>query len=906
MPEHPNDAVPLPDEAAGQPDEPAAAAPSAANGEAAFAPEDASPGDAPPAAPVDASAQHGKWRARLHRMVTSRAVWAALAAGLAGGGLAWHRCGLAGCPSVARLASYQPGGASVLLDRDGAVIGDLAPVRRQMIPLERLPAHVAEAFIAVEDKRFHSHRGVDWRRVAGAALANLRAGRTVQGSSTITMQLARNVFQDRIRANERTLRRKLLEVRVAREIERRFAKDDILEMYLNHIYFGAGAYGIEAASHQYFGRSAADLTLEQAALLAALPKAPSHYDPRRFAKRARERRDLVVALMLAQDRISTSQASRASASALRVRAASNNASAQRATAPWFVAHVRALLEDRLGEDVYARRLRIHTTLDRRLQLATEEELERQIRAVEQGAFGPPAGPAMSRHDVTATQTRYLQGAAVLLDASTGDVLALVGGRNAAHSSFNRAVAARRQVGSAFKPFVFAAALRRGWSPAAVLDDSPFRLVSGRQTWEPANFDGAFVGPVTLREALVHSRNVPTVRLVEDVGVGHVAKLARDAGLRGEIRDAPVIALGVTESSPLELAAAYSAFAGQGDAVTPRFIVRVEDENGDVLWAPDVERRTVMDPGVAYIMTDMMGDAVDRGTGRAVRSAGYHGRAAGKTGTTNEGADVWFVGYTPRMVGSVWIGFDQPHAIAPRATGGSVAAPVWGRIARRAGRWAGGEWNTPDQVVRLAIDPTSGLALEQGCIPRHGDATEELFVRGSEPRLTCPARVGGRSWLGRAIAWIGDLFESEERPAAEPRRYAEGNERGDRLQRPRGASEEPSRVRERRAPLPVEPGWRDGQDWRGLPRDRADWIEELIDDVADDLPDREAALLDWVEDLADRLEDAGLSERDGRRMREWADRMRSSSEARQEAREDAVRRMLERLADQLQDRRIAVR
>ncbi|MCI0432893.1 MAG: PBP1A family penicillin-binding protein, partial [Gemmatimonadetes bacterium] len=839
MPEHPTDPPAVPDPGADA-TEPA--------GDLPVSPDPADAGDAPADragtveadARVDSTAQANgspdspkRWL-RVRRLARSKAVWLTVAGALSVGGVAWHRCGISGCPSVARLASYQPGGASVLLDRNGDVIGDLSPVKRTLIRLSKLPAHVPAAFIAVEDKRFYRHNGVDWRRVAGAALANLRSGRAVQGSSTITMQLARNVFPDRIPASERTLTRKLLEVRVAREIERRFSKDAILEMYLNHIYFGAGAYGIETASRQYFGKSAANLSVEQAALLAALLKAPTRYDPRQHASRAKARRDLVLALMLEQGSVTAEQADRARGSAVRVRSSAGGPAEQPITAPYFVAMVRTLLEDELGEDLYAQRLRIHTTLDVRLQKTTEQELERQIRNVETGAFGAFDGPGLSRHDATAAHTRYLQGAAVMMESSTGEVLALVGGRNARHSGFNRAVAGQRQVGSAFKPFVFAAALRRGWSPSAVLDDSPFRLVSGRQTWEPSNFDGEFVGPITFRDALVHSRNVPTIRLTESVGEGHVAKLARDAGLRGEIHEAPVMALGVTATSPLDLATAYTAFANNGDVVKPRLVLRVEDDAGRVVWSSSTETRTVLEPAIAYIMTDMLSDVIDHGTGRAVRSVGYDGRAAGKTGTTDDGADVWFVGYTPQMIGTVWIGFDQPRAIAARATGGSVAAPVWGRIARRAGTWTRGDWTASPQVIRLAIDPSTGLALEEGCRPRDGEAVEELFLRGREPRATCPERAGGnRSFLSRAFAWVGDLLsgdpddDSRRRYAGEARRDDDrsDDDRDAAFYRERYGDDRASGRRSNRRSTDAD---RRDDDGRGRPGDRAGWVDELVD------------------------------------------------------------------------------
>ena len=617
--------------------------------------------------------------------------------------LLWTRCGMAGCPDVSSLRSWQPHGAPVLLDREGRAFARLAPFERRVVPLDSLPEHVSAAFLAVEDRRFREHSGVDWIRVAGAALANARAGAAVQGSSTITMQLARNVFPERIPFREKTLRRKLIEVRVARAIEDRFTKDEILELYLNHIYFGGGAWGVDAAARYYFGRPASRLTLEQAALLAAIPKAPSHYDPRRRPSQADRRRDLVLTLMERQGRIDAEEAERARQAPIRTTSPSDPSRTLLPRAPWFVQRVREEVEERLGDRLYRSPLRVHTTLDPAAQRVLEEELERQLVRIEQGVFGRYGGPRRADGRSGAEAPGYVQGAGVMLEAATGEVLALVGGRDWSHSRFDRATAARRQTGSAFKPFVFAAAFREGWSAHERLDDAPYRLaVRGSPAWEPTNFDRKFLGPVTLRDALVLSRNVPTVRLAEEVGVSDVVKVARATGLTGDVPSSPVVALGVMEASPLELTAAYAAFANRGEAVEPRFVTRVEDADGKVLYQTRARRRRAIDARAADEVTSLLREAVDRGTGRAVRTAGYRGAVAGKTGTTNDGADTWFVGYTPARVLGIWTGFDQPRPIAANATGGTVAAEVWGRTMRRLDAGDGG-WpvDRPDRAERLA-------------------------------------------------------------------------------------------------------------------------------------------------------------------------------------------------------------
>ncbi|MGH7507326.1 MAG: transglycosylase domain-containing protein, partial [Longimicrobiales bacterium] len=460
----------------------------------------------------------------LHRIAPSHVVLAAAAA-LVLAGATWERCGVSGCPDVGRLVAYQPGGAPVLLDREGRRFGTLAPFRREVVALAELPPYVGEAFIAVEDRRFRSHAGIDWIRVAGALLANVRAGSLIEGSSTITMQLARNVFPKRVPGTERTFRRKLLEARVARDLESRFTKDEILELYLNHIYFGGGAYGIESASRYWFDRSARELTLSQAALLAALPKAPAHYDPRRHPEPARARRDLVLGLMAAQGRIDASDARVARDARLGVAQEPPFHGAEPGLAPYFVDVVRRELEDRFGEMLYTSRLVIHTTLDVDAQHAAEEELVRQLRAIERGRYGRFNGPrfgADGKDGGGENGSPHLEGAVVFLDVATGDVLALVGGRDYRASRFDRALNGNRQLGSAFKPFVYATAIAEGVPPGTPVADAPLRIeLDDGRYWEPRNYDGDFDGVMSMREALVNSRNLPAVRVAEAVGESDV-------------------------------------------------------------------------------------------------------------------------------------------------------------------------------------------------------------------------------------------------------------------------------------------------------------------------------------------------------------------------------------------------
>ncbi|HSJ15677.1 MAG TPA: PBP1A family penicillin-binding protein [Longimicrobiales bacterium] len=676
--------------------------------------------------------------------------------------LLWQRCGLSGCPNVEGLAAYQPGGASALLDRNGDEFATLSPIEHDVVELEDLPEYVPAAFVSVEDKRFYEHHGVDSRRVLGALLANVRARGVSQGFSTITMQLARNVWPERLPGQQRTLTRKILEIRVAREIERHFAKDEILQLYLNNIYFGSGAYGIEAAARNYWRKPARSLTLDEAALLAAMPKSPTAYNPRRFRARAEERRDLVLALMADQRAAPLDDIAAARERPVRVRRDPPASRNEVPVAPYFVESVRRVLEDRFGEDIYTSPLRIHTTLDRRAQRSAEEQLRRQLRNIENGLYGRFRGPRYQADAEIGEETEYLQGAVVLLSAESGAVRALVGGRDYAQSRFNRGTRARRQAGSAFKPFVYAAALAEGYPPSQLISDSTLRMeLPGGEIWEPRNITGEYEGAVSMRAALVRSKNVPTIRLAQDVGINDVRRLAERAGVHSEIPDLPSMAIGSGGVTPLELTAAYTAFAALGSAVAPRFVTRVENGAGKVIWRNRAKPRKVLDREVAYLVTDMLRDAIDEGTGTAVRRAGYGGVAAGKTGTTNDGADVWFVGYTPEYVATIWMGFDRPDEIVDDASGGRLAAPVWARLMSDVhGRRRGADWERPDKVIERRIDPETGYTLIEGCRPRRGSARNELFIDGTEPPFTCPEgrpEPGARDVFDRFEEWLGGLW-----------------------------------------------------------------------------------------------------------------------------------------------------
>ena len=666
-----------------------------------------------------------------------------LGTGAVAGSLAWATCGFRGCPDPASLAGYRAQEVSLVLDRNGEPFAQLHPLRLQVTELDSLPRHVPDAFVAVEDRRFREHGGVDWRRVAGAALVNLRAGGIREGASTISMQLARTLFPERISRRERSWRRKLVELRVAGLLEKTYSKDELLELYLNHVYIGGGAYGVEAGSRLFFGVPAARLGVGEAALLAGLLRNPSRYDPRRAPEEARRRRDLVLSLMESQGRLSAEAAEGARNAEVAVSTGGPGAQVE-GDAPFLVEMIRRTLEEEMGEALYHHPLRIHTTLDRELQARAEAELRRTLEWVEGGGVGAFRGPAFPSMDSGSGRTRHLEGALVFLDPVNGDVLALAGGRDFRTSAFNRAVQGRREMGSVFKPFVFAHALASGTAASQPLADHPLTLTqAGADPWTPRNHDGGFRGTIRMREALADSRNIPTARLALATGLDPLARLASQVGITGSLPVVPALSLGVGTASPLEVATAYAVLAAEGHRPRPRWILRVEDAEGEVIYESGSTREAVLDPRVAYLVTDMLRSAVDEGTGRGVRTAGYQGRVAGKTGTTQGGRDLWFAGYTSEVVGAVWVGFDDPRPIASGASGGSVGAPLWGRIAAGVGLGDGDGWPRPQGIVEGVVDPTTGQLVGDRCPAPEAGGVRELFLAETVPESVCPERRGFR-------------------------------------------------------------------------------------------------------------------------------------------------------------------
>ena len=638
---------------------------------------------------------------------------------LSGGTTLWMAtCGLAGCPSTEQLRGYRPSEGSRVLDRHGAPLGRLAYVRRINVPLGRVPRHVRAAFVAAEDRRFYYHGGIDWRSVGRALVRNFRALEVREGFSTITMQVVRSAYLPHL-AQERSLRRKLIEIELARRLERALPKQRILELYLNVIYLGNGTYGVEAASRDLFGKSVERLTVAEAALLAGLARGPSIYSPRRHPERARSRRGVVLAQMAAEGYLDRRRLARAEREPFRLAASGWR---PRRDLSQALDPVRAAVDSILGDDIdLLGDVVVHTTLDARAQRAGERAVGDRAAAIERGR--------------TVREGRELQGALVAVDPRSGEIRALVGARRAVRHGFNRALDARRQPGSAFKPFVYAAALSDGYTPASLVDDSPVEITDGSRVWRPVNFDGEYAGAVTLRRALMTSANAAAVRLSRAVGERRVATLARRAGLRGHFDPVPSLALGVVEVTPLELVAAYAPFANGGHRVTPSLIRRIELADGTELWrAPARKAERVLGEAEAFQITSMLRSAVDGGTGHILRELGVRGPVAGKTGTTNNGADVWFVGYTPTIAAAVWFGHDAPREIARNASGGRLAAPAWAAFYRNG--WKenapASAWEPPVGLVSRTIDAYTGEIANEWC----PTTQREWFKPGTEPVHIC--------------------------------------------------------------------------------------------------------------------------------------------------------------------------
>jgi penicillin-binding protein 2D len=625
--------------------------------------------------------------------------------------------------------------ASLVYDRQGNEVHAFRAEERIDVDLADVSPHMVRAVLAAEDYRFHRHWGIDPIRIAGAAVSNIRARSIVEGGSTITQQVARHEL-----GRQRTWGRKLREVFRAAEIEARYDKDTILQTYLNTTYFGEGHYGVEAASRGYFGKSASELEPPEAAMLAGLIRAPSANSPNKSLESATKVRNLVLHAMRERGVIDEDALNQYVELPLKVaprRGASLHDHSASACGLYYFEEVRRELTDLFGEDeVLEGGLRVHTAYDPDAQLAAERAVRARVAQV-------------------GSRREQLQGALAAMEPRTGHVVALVGGRDFHESAYNRATQARRQPGSAFKPFVWAAALERGWSPGTTLTglDAPI----GDGTWMPASQSSGTT--VTLRRALASSNNRAAAHLMQQVGVSSTIDAARRLGIESALPAVPSLALGTGEVSLLEMVSAFGALANQGVWTRPTLITRVEDAQGNVIWTAPREQRQALSAPAAYLMSSMMADVIEGGTGWRARQAGFALPAAGKTGTSDNYADAWFVGYTPQLVSGVWFGYDKPRTII-EAHAGDIAVPAWAAFMGAATQGHRAVWyQMPAGVEKVEICVASGQRAVEACrrtpmtaevIDGDGQLTEqpvqggvitELFMAGRAPHGTCPVHGG---------------------------------------------------------------------------------------------------------------------------------------------------------------------
>ena len=554
-------------------------------------------------------------------------------------------------PDIRSTDDYKPLVATTVVDRYGTVIDAIYKQYRIVIPERKMPKLLPLAFVAAEDSRYFEHGALDLWSILRAAINNLRSGRRSQGGSTITQQVTRALMLSR----EKTFSRKLTEAILAYRLDHLLGKREILSIYLNEIYLGEGAYGVEAAARTYFSKGAQELNLAEIAMLAGLPQSPSRYSPIRHFRAAKARQRYVLNRM-AEDGIISAAAARA---AYRRKLDLNPAGKQKETNGYFTDFVRDQLEKQYGKKgLYRQGLTVWTTLDSRLQKVAVASLGQGLKRVRK-----------RHHD-----KKLPQGALVAIDAASGSIRALVGGADYRKSPYNRAVTSRRQPGSVFKPLIYAAAFEQGLSPEMQLMDAPVAIKNpDGSVWRPQNYSHKYYGPTTLRQALIHSRNIVTIKLLQKIGVRPVIQLAHRAGISEQLKPELPLALGASPVTLLEMTGVYTVFAGHGLYHRPRAITRVRDRHGKIRPWPRPAAKRVISPGTAATITDILTEVIRQGTGRQAR--GIPG-AAGKTGTTDNNMDAWFIGYANKLTTGVWVGHDRGRSLGRGETGGRTAAPIW--------------------------------------------------------------------------------------------------------------------------------------------------------------------------------------------------------------------------------------
>jgi len=638
-------------------------------------------------------------------------------------------------PPLSELQRFDMKIGSEVYDINDNLIHIFAVEHRRSTDIRELPDYLIDGVVAVEDRRFYNHWGVDLRRTVIAIGIDFIRRDFAQGGSTITQQLARNMFL----TLDKQIPRKIKEMMLAIQIERNFSKPEILEMYLDKVYLGAGAYGIEAAAHRYYNKDARDLTISEAATLIGLLQLPNAYSPVRFPERAMRRRNIVLNVMWDQGVISEEEYFLSIDEPIILPSQRGD----QGTADYFIEHIRRLVERKYGTTrLFTEGLKIYTTLDYDLQVYADSLLNHELTILEQRQryadvyedFPP---------NLTDIPTPYIQGGIFGIDPETGYVRVMIGGRNFNHSKFNRITQARRQPGSAFKPILYTAAIDHRYTPATIIKDEPVVFVQSDTTfWKPRNYSQTNEGYMRLREALTNSINTVAVKVISDLGPSLVIDYARRFGITTPLSPYYSLAIGSFEVLPVELITAYTVLANNGKRVTPIYIRRIEDKQGNILEMALPEQIEVVDEKTAYLVSNLLESVINEGTGRSVRTRGYRWYAAGKTGTTDDFRDAWFIGYNKQLVLGIWVGFDENKSIGRNQSGAVAALPAWPPIMQRAiERKAPTTENGLPIIDALELEITrpegiipQRVSTRTGLLPRSRTepTLEELFIAGTEP------------------------------------------------------------------------------------------------------------------------------------------------------------------------------
>ena len=615
-------------------------------------------------------------------------------------------------PQIRSLETFKPSAITRIYSADDELLAELYKKKRDPVPLKQIPKYLQKAVITVEDRQFYTHSGIDLKGITRAIIADIRAGGFVQGASTITQQLSKTLFL----SPQKTLQRKLKEALLSLQLERRYTKDEILALYLNQIYLGSGAYGVESAAQIFFGKSVSMLDLAECAMIAAMPKAPSTYSPLNNPELAVIRRNIVLKQMWATGAIETTLYQTACAKpfvAVKHKTTSG--------APYFVDTVKKILEKKIGPArLYTGGLTVYTTLSAKLQSTSNQAIGHGIETLEHRRKKDPA------------LKQKPQASLIAIDVRTGGILAMSGGNDYSKSPFNRATAAHRQSGSAFKPILYALAIEQGFNQASLILDAPvsFPGATKNKPWQPENFSKRFQGEITLRKALTHSKNIPAVRLIDQLGISSVIDFAKKLGIDSRLSPYLSLALGTSETNLTELTAAYAVFANQGIYTPPYCIINVLDAGNQSIWKPKNEKRIAMSRENAAIMTNILEGVILEGTGKKAQV--IHHSIAGKTGTTNDYKDALFIGFSPTVATGVWVGCDDFSTLGPKETGARAALPIWIEFMRNVLADQEYEYfDMPDNMVKIKINPNTGKP-----VPKHqtdnSDGVVALFAKDNQP------------------------------------------------------------------------------------------------------------------------------------------------------------------------------